>query len=1326
MADDTEYEATSSGTTSLEGYFYQLDFSVWAALDLLLAKKLAQSIVLEPASQEDLEAELSEHEPGALAANVELASVRLVLQAKLRNTGPWKVGEFVTLLKHGTRRVSAAQRLKDKHIFYLLATSADVDGVLRGLRVADFGERPKYADLPLTVADAVGQDAAGRIGILASADEERIAWKLQKLLEEAFRVPRAQREACIKALREEALARMRGAGGGVWTRNELAEVIRNSEGYLAGSPEAEVFVRPTNWDDLKTTLATNHAVIITGSSGTGKTMAAQVLLAELRARVPGLTTVPILHGPEQVRADAHKGPVVFMIEDPWGRYRFEPQSQPWNDELPKLLATASGNRYFIVTSRSDVLRESRAKASKKWYVELEAENYGVRERVLLFEGRLLGVPRRFQKAATDNRSIALDRLRTPLEIQKYFDSLAEGPEQDEKDRTFVERCIKEAHRDSIESTIVQQVTKREAWEWAAIVWGLLKARARQSRALLPNIQAALTERDAPLEDGLEPFVNFLVNGRNLRQVESAISYYHPRVEAGLATAMGQRPGRSARVLGYLMDTLLNLDRTDANDWGNESAANLAQAIRREKGLANAIPQKVQAELDAWIAKRLSKPGEEFRNDLGLAADIGSAASAPAELARWLLNIKKGGTFFGQAWSPEPDTPEWYTRIAADPMTAPLCDTFVTNVLPFERDYYPDDFADHIARLAPGITPAFVKAASSVVSYGYDPNAAVLAYGAIKDLAAFEAVVSEAVAFDAKLLENLDRSEWLAISNGEYSDDYAQHLGDSAGEDGYTADVFIKAYVRALRDQKGWTALRDHPRVDGLVYAWINLLRSGSSPGQEPELVALAEKCTGHRHESYFWSMAIITWFKGLTPKLLERILAGCPEADVRANAAECFARHAADERDMVFKSLLYDNRCRLLELVLDLRAACRYKEEREAIEPFAKGMIAAMPAPLTEIAQVMFDHVEPTPPLSAAAVASLRELTPLENKALSLEKAKLLYAAGDPVGDLIAPLIASEGADESSDIDVAVDAIKLAVAQGLWAQVEAALPHRFADVRQEALKALASRSTGPLPANLLGLAKDKGSRVRQALLEIIKSRRAPEHLEALVILAGDVWSPQSQYYGQEADYPIAQEAAKILAEPPGLPETLFDPLIEVATKTNDSDVQREVLTAIAKNSTAAGLAKVFELALSREHLRRSISANWALFRAGEKIDATAAAQITIEQVTTRSALPSVPMVMTIGARGAPDQVNATANALSTRPKRKALLLPLAFMAQDQDSSLTEMILNMLPVDRANAIRAAMAGGPKLARDAIDDLGDVRIVEEVIHRLAFLFVPEAKA
>jgi hypothetical protein len=79
IGDSSGFSSPSSGGTSLEGDIcYQLDASVWTALDLLLAKRVAQRLVLEPATEEDLETDI-DREPGALAPEVDLAAYRFVI-----------------------------------------------------------------------------------------------------------------------------------------------------------------------------------------------------------------------------------------------------------------------------------------------------------------------------------------------------------------------------------------------------------------------------------------------------------------------------------------------------------------------------------------------------------------------------------------------------------------------------------------------------------------------------------------------------------------------------------------------------------------------------------------------------------------------------------------------------------------------------------------------------------------------------------------------------------------------------------------------------------------------------------------------------------------------------------------------------------------------------------------------------------------------------------------------------------------------------------------------------------------------------------------------
>ncbi len=127
-------EEATSAQSSLDGYWYQLKVSVLFALDLMADKQQTDQITLEPASEEDLEAELTS-EPGALTQSLTIKTKKLVVQCKLRNTGPWIIGDVKSLLAHGKQRTPAKDLLKNADVNYLLVTSADLSGVARNLAV---------------------------------------------------------------------------------------------------------------------------------------------------------------------------------------------------------------------------------------------------------------------------------------------------------------------------------------------------------------------------------------------------------------------------------------------------------------------------------------------------------------------------------------------------------------------------------------------------------------------------------------------------------------------------------------------------------------------------------------------------------------------------------------------------------------------------------------------------------------------------------------------------------------------------------------------------------------------------------------------------------------------------------------------------------------------------------------------------------------------------------------------------------------------------------------------------------------------------------------
>ena len=157
-SEDDPKRAAGGGSSGYLGYEYQVDVAVWLTLHLVVAHRAVPAVRIEPASQEDLEADVENDDvAGRLTSAAQLESFRLVVQAKLRTGDGWTESKLRDLLEHGGKiRRSAAQRLRaDPESRYLLVTSVGLNGDARRLAIGDpLGRWPR--ELPAAV-EAVGR-----------------------------------------------------------------------------------------------------------------------------------------------------------------------------------------------------------------------------------------------------------------------------------------------------------------------------------------------------------------------------------------------------------------------------------------------------------------------------------------------------------------------------------------------------------------------------------------------------------------------------------------------------------------------------------------------------------------------------------------------------------------------------------------------------------------------------------------------------------------------------------------------------------------------------------------------------------------------------------------------------------------------------------------------------------------------------------------------------------------------------------------------------------------------------------------------------------------
>lgn len=200
----TNTDRGGSGAPALAGYEYQVDVSVWAALDLVLARRLASSIELEPSSQEDIEATLADTDPGRVAVGLATPQRKLVIQAKQRSNTAWDLKGISSLLKHGgPKRISAKDRLRDRTVHYLLVTSAALTGVATSLRIRQFGQPGDANGMPASLRKELHPGSEGRVAVLANEESDRVEQRIKDLLMDAFRVPHSKWKNCLNKLRQE-------------------------------------------------------------------------------------------------------------------------------------------------------------------------------------------------------------------------------------------------------------------------------------------------------------------------------------------------------------------------------------------------------------------------------------------------------------------------------------------------------------------------------------------------------------------------------------------------------------------------------------------------------------------------------------------------------------------------------------------------------------------------------------------------------------------------------------------------------------------------------------------------------------------------------------------------------------------------------------------------------------------------------------------------------------------------------------------------------------------------------------------------------------------
>ncbi|TKB24550.1 hypothetical protein FCL47_17060 [Desulfopila sp. IMCC35006] len=1224
-----------SGNPGFSGYEYQIEVSVWVALDLMLAKDVTEEIEIEPRSEEDIQAAVTDPSSASLGLQVHCTQFHLIMQAKTRSSSPWSSTVFADILlgkdadvtNQGARRRRPLTMLQaDPHGRYIFVTNEASTEALRpheGTHLFDF---PEVDELPPHTRHGFDSTAraslAPRIVLLTGVTREVLCGRIAALLSQYGHVPISRHDGCLRDLREAVRRRIEGAHGGLWTRSEVIEVLVNHGGSLAPTRDMDHYVRPKSFDAIKAQLDTAHAVVIAGPSGTGKTLTADILELDLRRGSPPFDVVGEESGPGFIRGNLTRtDPVLFHLRDPWGGNRLTPGADRWSGELPKLLDNAGPGRKFLITSRSDVMQSAGnelAKELRPYIVSIEVEDYGADLLAEIYDGLAADLTGHSKHLAAQYRKRALAVLTRPFEVKRFMVALSR--EAGEKPRK-VDEIIADSQIEAISGVIAKQVGADGA-EAAAIIWAMLSARKAVARDVFAKFGRRLRSAVPNLRPDVEGLIDFLVAGQNLRQDGAALAFYHPRVEDGLRLTFMLRPLDAERILSTSVDVLFAWDRA-GEDWGMETGLKVLQTTAKVKELELDLSPVTTQRLDQYLeAVALSSANRaDFEGALRDLARFGSDDNPPARLARLLLEGKPetDAIFNIEHWRAPSLSWEDISALRDDKHTQPLIERFIREILPFTHQYYHTELVPLLERLAINLTGPFWNALDTIAGPGDPPhNIDVIVTGALTvNSPDYEHVIERFASSEAEAnawMEGFAKDSYEAQEHAVDAD-AADYITEEPGERYFNAREGMKMVVRLRREREGVAWIAGHPQRKLLLYALGDLIgdRHRAPPIAELEFL-LANADDWVRDKA--WSAVVCHWDDALRGflidelarsdidgasqrRLLIKIAAanghGDPVPDLVDVARRVpFARRLELVYDVVTTKLDDDPKEEDGAAVTRARAECLLNsfvdDERELaralLEILAGGNIRTTASALTE----------PSRQLLATTLASA-------STDLTGPLACLAAGAGMNIDEAAVRLLST---DNAADGKVAIQALVIADAPELRTMLQQALKHKRYPVRRRAFQELAASATTDERNSLITVANDHSADVRLAFAELMIKELWPEAVDNLLKLLSDRRNYASHGYlggvAQWSKFSVARAAARALGAYESLPAPAINVLLQAAQADNpDPFVTYAALTAIAKQDDTR-IVPIMLSALSSpgldqspSHRPRSQAAAWAIF-----------------------------------------------------------------------------------------------------------------------------------
>jgi len=1315
-----------SGNPSYGGYDYQIQVTVWVGLDLIFAKQVTDKIFIEPPSHEDIEAELNvDSNDASVNLNIPEGGIDLIIQIKSKSTGPWSSSNIKEILlgnpstgknsKGPKPRIRPLEILKTsprKH--YIFISDAGLETGLMPYKVDSLLEWPDAKQLPPgTRQNIAARDQtaiANRLAFCATITNEILNSRISNILSLYCHVPALNLSACLNDFKEQIRQRLLGNADGIWTKDDVIAVLLQNGGAILPNRSLDHYVTPSSYANVVQALEIKHVVLITGPSGTGKTLTADIIEENLRRSNPPFLVVGGDEGPSSIRKLlAQPSPMLFHLRDPWGANRLAPGADRWSNELPKLLRLASVEKKFLITSRSDILYSAGQELSQQlrpYMVPIEIEDYDSKARAKIYDNLCTDLASSVRVVARSCRDRVVKALLRPFEIDRFLAGLCANPGGETR------LLIANSQIDAISRVVTQQLSENtDKVMAAAILWGLLSARPVVGQSVIPSIRRQMMREDPNFRPGIEALVDFLVEGRNLRLDNGFLSFYHPKVEDGLRLAIIARPADTEHALGLLCDALVSID-DEGEDWGAESAIEVKKAVTKLDNITPPLAPQTEDALDKYLERRAVSSGigtfERMFDDL---ARYGSGKLLSSNLARILVQRTPRSGFFGNQWISPDLSSEKITLLKTNPTIPILIDRFIREILPYSHTFYGAEVVDLVRVLNENAAASFMDAAVTVAQMSSPSmNVDTIVRGA---LGGGEPPYEEI--FQIFLAAKNDIDTWFEefsekhrrAEEHEVDAQYADHLIEEPGERYHNVNEGLGTLVQTRRECEGFDWLLTHPARSDLVESWIDVLASTTQTISEYELKSLIDATEDGLYSGKAWSVVAKHWDVSLAHQLLrELVRTDLHENNFRESLIQALSASTGDGKwvDNLINLAKTTTDERALEIVVDILYT-NFNKDQEYRFHKARRIAAGLDDHLKSIALAITDAIEGKE-LNDIVQSLSADIIPRITTILHTSHPRVaapLACIGALLG--INPLQTSKRLLALDDPQVgrsAVLALTLFRSDENVIEIKNALKHPRWKVRREAMRHLVRHLPPNERDSVVEMTNDRSADVRLDFARLMEHEHWPEARNALISLLSDTRdfnNGGSILKDSWPVYKVARAAAHALKKDHGLQKHHITEMIRLATTSSssihDSFVICSILNALAdkkdhridtilaENLSSPGIGG------SSEYRPIAQAAAWALFDRSvnsKLIIKSKAMQMLKSAAVDPYGLISGPVIAAVGLSGNAHLVRMLEKPLSSyslSTRAELLLLTAAFILDFRTCRELAKSLNLIgkPVTR---------------------------------------------